>query len=60
MEAVEREHGIDLREYLRHEYVENSRTQREISITLGVNQSTVTRWLAEFGIPARAYGPRRA
>lgn len=60
MEALERAHGIELGAYLREQYVEKSKTTREIGATLGVNQSTVTRWLAEFGIPARAYGPRRA
>jgi hypothetical protein len=60
MQIIEGRLGEALDTYLRREYQDKGRTTREIALDLGVNGSTVTKWMERLGIEARAFGPRRA
>jgi len=50
--------GRPLEEALRDWYHRDGLTQIEIAEKLGLDQSTVTRWMRQFGIPVR-YGAAR-
>lgn len=58
MLRIEQRLGEPLEAFLERRYVEEGKTQREIGVELGVNDSTVNRWMAALGIEARFPGQR--
>lgn len=58
MQVVERRLGRPLEEFLAERYTVDGKTTYEIGAELGVNPSTVTRWMAVLGIEARFPGRR--
>ena len=60
MQKVEIRLGRPLEEFLDERYNQDGRTQRQIADELGVDDSTVNRWMAALGIEARFPGPRKA
>jgi DNA-binding MarR family transcriptional regulator len=60
MRRLQERRGIDLEEYLRREYEERKRTQTEIAEELGVDNATVSRWMARLGIETRLFASERA
>lgn len=59
MLIVEARLGESLESYLRRRYEDNGLTTSQIAAELGLNNGTISRWLAHFGIEARYLGPRR-
>jgi hypothetical protein len=59
MQLVEAQLGESLEEFLRRRYETEGRTTVEIATELGLNNGTISRWLAHFGIQARFMGPRQ-
>lgn len=59
MQVIEHQLGEPLEAFLRRRYLEEGRTTVEIAVELNVNNGTVSRWMAHFGIPARLTGSRR-
>lgn len=57
-QVLEASLGRPLAEYLREQY-EGGRTQAEIAADLGVLQSTLSRWMRQFGVPVRYTGRRK-
>jgi phage antirepressor YoqD-like protein len=45
-----------LAEYIRQEYIAKGRMGREVAADLGIDTSTLTRWMRELGIDARPRG----
>lgn len=45
--------GVELKEYLRIEYLVNKRTSVDIANELGFHRNSITRWMEKFGIPIR-------
>jgi len=60
MQKVEMRLGRPLEEFLQERYIEQGRTQREIAEELGVDDSTINRWMQALDIEARFPGPRKA
>lgn len=60
MRRIEQRLGIDIEAYLREHYVGNGLTQEQIATSLGVDASTVTRWMAFFGIETRLFASDRS
>jgi DNA-binding MarR family transcriptional regulator len=58
MLKVEQRIGEPLETFLERRYVDEGKTQREIGEELGVDDSTVNRWMAALGIEARFPGQR--
>ena len=46
-------------DYLHEAYVVQERPQADIAADLGVNVSTVSRWMAHYRIPTRVVGHRK-
>jgi transcriptional regulator of acetoin/glycerol metabolism len=59
MQVVEQQIGEPIEDYLRRRYEGDRWTTDEIARELGLNNGTVSRWMAHFGIAARLIGPRR-
>jgi hypothetical protein len=59
MQVIEHDLGEPLELYLRRRYLDEGLTTVEIAAALNVNNGTVSRWMAHFGIPARLHGSRR-
>lgn len=60
MQIVEARIGQPLEEYLEEKYHGEGLTTVQIAAALGVDNSTVSRWMAALRIEARYLGPRRA
>jgi hypothetical protein len=60
MQVIEHQLGEPLEVYLRRQYLDEWLTTAEIAAALNVNNGTVSRWMAHFGIPARLHGARRS
>ena len=60
MQVIEHDLGEPLEVYLRRRYLDEGLTTVEIAAALNVNNGTVSRWMAHFGIPARLHGTRRS
>lgn len=45
-----------LADFIRDEYVEKGRMSREVAGDLGIDTSTLSRWMRELGIDARPKG----
>jgi transposase-like protein len=60
MQLVERRIGRPLDEFLRERYDIDQKTTTEIAQELGVNDGTVSRWMALLGIETRLTGPRKS
>jgi len=58
IQLVESRIGRPLAEYLRDEYLVAEKPQADIAAELGVNVSTVSRWMARYAIPTRVVGRR--
>jgi transposase len=56
MQEMEHRLGRDLDEVLRDLYHGEGLTQREVGARLGIDSSTVARWMRERGIRARREG----
>ena len=59
MQVIEASLGEPIEVYLRRRYESDRLTTQEIADELGLNNGTVSRWMAHLGIDARVYGPRR-
>jgi transposase len=59
MARIEARRGIDLGAFLQQRYELEGRTQAEIADELGVDISTITRWMARLGIEARLFASDR-
>jgi len=59
MLIIEARLGRPLEEYLAERYSQDGLTTQAIASELGVNNGTVSRWMAALGIEARYLGPRR-
>lgn len=58
MQEMEHRLGRDLDDVLRELYHEEGLTQRQVGDRLGIDSSTVARWMRERGIRARREGRR--
>ncbi len=58
MLIIESRLGESLEAFLRRRYEVDGRTTTQIAHELNVNNGTISRWLAHFGIEARYLGPR--
>lgn len=58
MKLIELQHGKSIEELLHELYWTNGLTTDEVGRELGINQSTVSKWMERFGILARNSGPR--
>lgn len=52
-QIVEQQHGASVESLLRRLYVTEGQTQEQVAVTLGVERTTVVRWMAAYGIPTR-------
>jgi uncharacterized protein YjcR len=59
MQLVETRIGRPIADYLRDAYLIRELPQAEIADELGVDVSTVSRWMARHGIQARVIGHRK-
>ncbi len=59
MQILESRLGRPLDEYLRERYERDGWTTSAIARELGIESSTVSRWMAHLGIEARLFGPRK-
>lgn len=59
MQLVEQQIGKPLEVYLEDKYHGEGWTTLQIAQDLGVNNGTVSRWMAALGIEARYLGPRK-
>jgi len=59
MLLIEARIGRPLEDYLADRYLRDGLTTLQIADELGVNNGTVSRWMAQLGIEARYLGPRR-
>lgn len=53
MQLVEQSHGVDIETLLSTLYHDHGLTMFEIAQRLGVTESTVSKWMERFRIPAR-------
>ena len=60
MQLVEQQVNEPIDDWLRRRYEVEGANTEEIARELGLNNGTVSRWMAHFGIQARLVGPRRA
>lgn len=58
MRVIEARMGRPLEELFRELYVERGLTQAEVAAHLGIEASTVSRWMTALGIEARFPGQR--
>lgn len=58
MQVTEARLGRPLEEVLRELYVDRGMTQKQVGVELGVDASTVNRWMRELGIEARFPGQK--
>lgn len=58
MQVAEHRIGEPVEPALRRLYVVEGKTQAEVAEALGVTRRTVIRWMQDFGIESRLYGPR--
>jgi hypothetical protein len=58
MLLIEARIGRPLEGYLEDRYLRDGLTTLQIAAELGVNNGTVSRWMAQLGIEARYLGPR--
>lgn len=59
MTRIETRKKIDLEEFLRRRYEAEGATQEQIAAELGVDASTITRWMAHLGIETRLFASER-
>lgn len=59
MTRIEARRGIDLSDFLTRRYVREGATQEAIASELGVDASTITRWMAHLGIESRLFATDR-
>ena len=59
MRRIEGRLNIDLAEYLPRRYEREGATQEQIAADLGVDESTMSRWMAAFGIETRLFASDR-
>lgn len=58
-QLVEARVGRPIADYLREAYVVRQLPQADIAVALGVNTSTVSRWMRQLGIEARVIGHKK-
>lgn len=56
MKLAELRIGRPLADFIRAEYIDKGRMSREVAGDLGIDTSTLSRWMRELGIPARPKG----
>lgn len=60
MQVIERRLGEPLEDYLRRRYLTDGATTHAIAEELGLNNGTISRWMAHLGVEARFPGQRAA
>lgn len=58
MQVVEFRLGEPIEVYLRRRYLDDGATTHEIATELGLNNGTISRWMAQLGVEARFPGQR--
>jgi transposase len=59
MVALEQRLGRPVEEIVRERYVEQGQSMAEVALFLGIDISTLSRWMVRFGIPARIFASER-
>lgn len=60
MKKLEARLGIDVPERLRLRYVDEGRNQDDIATELGIDVSTVSKWMTRLGIETRIFASDKA
>lgn len=60
MQRLEHRLGQPLEDYLRQQYIDERKDQRQIAQELGVDVGSISRWMARLGVEARPSWHRKA